>query len=429
MASYNRTKNKNQEGNFMKKAARIVASLILAGAMSAVAMADNDFEFKGYARAGATYNSSLNAINTGLFEPDTGDANNVGRLGIGENNFLEAELIKNFKAGKTWAKSHIMFAHSTTDTPSWSGSVAVRQAFVEMGGLSIAPNATFWAGKRFYGRDDIHITDKYWRVFSGTGAGVQGLMNGNMDIAFVSGSSPQNEASGWTPIVDKNGGEVSNATLDVRYRIQKVGPGNLELEGALTMLPGNSDTNKSNADSGLQVAAIYGMNSFFNVASGFSKVAFQYGMDSAAGNVGDAQDGNNGADGDAMYRLTAFGLASVGENWQVMPAFVYEGKMPDQGEDTSVLSAVVRPVYKINDNVSMQFEAGYAMMDDGTDTYGEYKLTVAPTLKLDTNGFWNRPELRAFVTYVGQDKDLGDISRGSDGESELRFGTQAEVWF
>jgi maltoporin len=403
----------------LKRAAGV---MLLVAALSANVFADSDFEFKGYLRAGAVYNQNMNAINTGLFEPDSGDVNKIGRLGVGENNFLEAELVKNFKVGKSWAKAHIMFAHSTTDTPTFSGSTAVRQAFVEMGGMPLSPNATFWIGKKFNGRDDIHILDKYWRVQSGTGLGVQNILNGNMDISFVTGAN--------NGPADKDGGEVANATLDMRYRIQNAGPGTLELEGAYTILNGNSDTDVTNADNGLQVAAIYGMNSFFNLASGFSKAAVQYGINSAAGNVGDAQDGNNGKDGDAMYRLLAYGLANVGENWQIMPSVVYESKMPDAGKDTSVLSLAVRPVYKINNNISLQIEGGYAIEDNGTDSYSKYKITAAPTMKLDTNGFFNRPELRVFVTYIGQDKELGKVSRGAgDDESEIRFGSQAEVWF
>ncbi len=188
----------------LKRAAGV---MLLVAALSANAFADSDFEFKGYLRAGAVYNQSMNIINTGLFEPDSGDVNKIGRLGVGENNFLEAELVKNFKAGKTWAKAHIMFAHSTTDTPTFSGSTAVRQAFVEMGGMPMSLNATFWVGKKFNGRDDIHILDKYWRVQSGTGLGV---LNGNMDISLVTGAN--------NGPADKDGGEVANATDESEIR-------------------------------------------------------------------------------------------------------------------------------------------------------------------------------------------------------------------
>lgn len=432
----------------MKKAARIVASLILAGAMSAVAMADNDMEFKGYARSGALYNTQLGSVGSV-------DLNNIGRLG-NENDspYMEAELVKNFKAGKSTGKYHIMLAHGNGGKGTWTEAVAVRQCFVEMTGLSIAPTATVWAGKRFYGRDDVHITDKYWRNMSGTGAGVTGLLGNTLDLAMVNGGNP------GIGLKDKSG-DVSNVTFDARYKLPKMGPGVLELEGALTLLNGADDTKAGNGDesasNGIQGAAIYGMSSFFNVGSGFSKVALQYGMNAAAGNVGDTEWGikakddigtdNSGKmnvsyDGASMLRFSAFGVTDLGK-WQVMPAFYYEYKAVDCDitnanlvDNKSVISATIRPEYVVSDNFVLAFEAGYALIENNNFVKkadgGEYKLTVAPTLKLDSTGFWNRPELRAFVSYVGKDKDLGGIytnDKGTAETSEMRIGTQAEVWF
>ena len=34
--------------------------------------------------------------------------------------------------------------------------------YAEGKGFDIAPNATFWIGKRFYGRADVHIVDTFY---------------------------------------------------------------------------------------------------------------------------------------------------------------------------------------------------------------------------------------------------------------------------
>jgi maltoporin len=44
---------------------------------------------------------------------------------------------------------------------------------------------TFWAGQRYYRRDDIHIHDFYWRDFTGIGAGVEGINIGDSKLAVA----------------------------------------------------------------------------------------------------------------------------------------------------------------------------------------------------------------------------------------------------
>src|ERR1700758_5711369 len=54
----------------------------------------------------------------------------------------------------------------------------VEQAYVEMKGVDIAPQALFWMGKR-RDRDDVHIVDTFFTNMSGVGAGIE-----NIDVGF-----------------------------------------------------------------------------------------------------------------------------------------------------------------------------------------------------------------------------------------------------
>ncbi|MGL5950379.1 MAG: carbohydrate porin, partial [Cetobacterium sp.] len=59
-----------------------------------------------------------------------------------------------------------------------------------------------------------------------------------------------------------------------------------------------------------------------------------------------------------------------------------------------------------------------------------YKLTFAPTFKLDTNQFWARPEIRTYVSYLGyRDEFKSEGIKEKDSEKGLTVGVQAEVWF
>jgi maltoporin len=69
-----------------------------------------------------------------------------------------------------------------SDWSSTSGSgadFALRQFNVQAKGvLGFAPEATLWAGKRYYQRHDIHISDFYYWNISGAGAGIEGIQAG-----------------------------------------------------------------------------------------------------------------------------------------------------------------------------------------------------------------------------------------------------------
>ncbi|MFL6628960.1 MAG: carbohydrate porin, partial [Vitreoscilla sp.] len=59
-----------------------------------------------------------------------------------------------------------------------NNNYGIEQAYVEMKGVDIAPQALFWMGKR-RDRDDVHIVDTFFTNMSGVGAGVE-----NIDAGF-----------------------------------------------------------------------------------------------------------------------------------------------------------------------------------------------------------------------------------------------------
>jgi maltoporin len=401
------------------KTGRAIALLAVTAALTTTTVfADNAFEFKGYTRAGVLYNSSLKYV-------DGVDKEHVGRLGNESDLYVEAELIKSVKAGQTWSKYHLLMAGGTTNFPTWDDAASglhIRNAFVEIGGAEFAPSATFWVGKRFYGRDDIHITDVYWRDMSGTGAGVQGLVDGALDIAIINGNSIGNYE-----------GRNTNANIDVRYRTEM----GLEFEGVLGLRGDASKINAGSEDMNFQLGVIYSMSNFFGIGAGFSRTALQFGVNTQSWALGKCEWNDGAPDGDNSLRFVSYGVTEMGD-WQIMPEVVFEMDMPDDSnlDNTWNASLGVRPVLVINNNFALAFEGAvglYKENDDKTgknkDTTTRYKFTVAPTLKVDTTGFWNRPELRAFVSFVGQDKDLGKLSADGKDETEVRFGFQAETWF
>ncbi len=84
----------------------------------------------------------------------------------------------------------------------------------------------------------------------------------------------------------------------------------------------------------------------------------------------------------------------------------------------------------------MVAEAGYMQKKpDGSPTQKLAKFTLAPTLSTGP-GFWNRPELRLYVTTArwnsaaNASAGAGGLTGLADGKTRgTSVGAQAEIWF
>ena len=387
------------------------------------------FEFHGYARAGMLIDQ----------EGDKGSAFQRApkkyRLGNESDTYAEAELVKNFNVGDAKGSFHYMLAFGTENWNSWSEiDIATRQVYADITPLG---GPTYWIGKRFYAREDIHINDYYFKDFSGTGAGVQGIKlgNGSLDLALIGTTPLDFENMSKTDKVSRN-----EYTLHGKYF---TGPWSFE---AATHYMSDADKDyygnklEESAVWGAQGAVNYNLPGFYGSQQGWSKVVLQlgYGLGAGDGLGGSAAWGGEREDTLSVNLLT-FGQSNLTDNLQIMPEFGYRYDNNYSGEDVSRhwITTGVRLVNPITKHFAMQYEAGldYVMAKEkGEESLdaGLFKFTIAPTIKLDTSNFWGRPELRAFVTYgqgFGDDKYIRTNNDGKAEQSGVNFGFQAEVWF
>lgn len=378
-----------------------------------MAVTNIGFNYNGYARSGYVMNTNGGAASNRL--PSS------FRLGNETDTYFENIFSKKWtKDDGSWMKAEFLLAHSSGQDTNWEEGLAVREAFVEGGGFDFAPNLTFWAGDRFYGRSDIHITDFYWRDFSGYGAGVQGINLGSakLDIAFIG-------RSGWDGNVFENVGEQSQQNIDIRIKDIAFAGGNLEFE--LTPSWSKGDENEATAEdqTGFQLAGIYNTTNFYGLTDGFTTTAIQYGEELGA-SLGSVNGMGNGEDQSA-FRFLTYGLANVNDSWDIMPQFVYN--LNDDGtNDTSEIVTGARFTNYITKNFAMQYELGFNYKDpDNADKEKVAKFTVAPTIKWDSS-FWSRPELRVFLTYA-KGNDAAGFADEYDDNSGMNYGMQMEVWW
>jgi maltoporin len=280
---------------------------------------------------------------------------------------------------------------------------------------------TLWAGKRFYQRQDVHITDFFYWDTSGYGLGAENVNVGPGKLSYA---------------IFRNSSSQTSATTrhDIRF-------GGLQLPGGFgdltfgLMYNKADTTSTTNNKSGLAVNVQHFMG---GVLGGFNKFAVQYGKGSAS-NMAWAYPDNSAGSDKKTFRIVEQLQWQLSRDFSGMATLVHQ----DQKDNYKWTSFGVRPVWHISDYTKLQVELG---RDQVKPTSGDAtnrqtrtldKVTVAPTL-VAGRGFWARPEMRVFYTYAKWNaaaRDLwGGVAGGTGGvfgssTNGSTYGFQVEGWW
>ncbi len=410
----------------------ISAAVIMAlGSASASAV-----DFHGYFRSGVGVS-------------DNGDMQTlakqkVGRLGNEADTYTEIELDQEVynKGGKTFTVQSMIAATSngSNDWESTAGAggadngadFALRQFNAQAKNLFGGDEVT-WVGKKYNQRHDIHITDFYYWNISGAGAGVEAIKAGpgQLSFAWVRNDRAASEGTNVTGALNVN-------TLDARYAgIPLWADGTLEVGADYAMVnPTDAqDKENTNLNDGVMLTAELTQG----IMGGFNKTVLQYGTEGYSKNFAFQGDGSwygaeakDGADG---YRIINHGAISMGDSWDLSHQVAYGvgNEMWTGNDNWETFSVVVRPVYKWNDTMKTIFEAGYSndKMNNtngtGTSTDNQ-KYTIAHAWGAG-KGFWARPELRVFASYLKANGQMRPDDKGVNQDDAINFGVQAEAWW
>ncbi|OOF34054.1 maltoporin [Salinivibrio costicola] len=434
---------------------------LIAAAVATAVTATSAFavDFNGYMRAGV-------GVSADGGQQVTFQKNKIGRLGNEGDIYGEVQLGKEVynNDGKTFYVDS-MLAMTSNGSNDWEGTAAncglatndsggdivkcandaefaLRQLNVRAQGvLDFAPEATLWAGKRYYQRRDIHISDLYYWNISGAGAGIEGIEAGpgQLSLAWVRNDRNDNfklgeNNNGDTPDTGNEGSAVNVNTLDARYAgIPLWENGSLEVGINYALVHDTDAASQAAKDAKNGVMLTSELTQ--GLADGFNKTVFQYGTEGYSKSFAFYGDGSwYGAEaksGASGYRLINWGVVGLGDDWELGHQLLYGvGEEMWDGQDKwKAMSAVMRPVYKWNQNSKTIFEAGYSVDDnDGNkDKYG--KFTVAQAWSAGSS-FWARPEIRLYASYLNSDK--ADNSKSFDNrtsDDSLQFGVQVEAWW
>jgi len=314
------------------------------------------------------------------------------------------------------------------------------QSFIRYGN-AFGDGVHAWLGRRFYDRKDIHMNDYFWLNTSGNaeiGGGVEGIPLGMGRLSVAAFDNDAEELSDRLGVATDTK-DLHTYALDVRYKeIPTFKNGHINFWGMLAHRPKEAAINYG-TENGFGVGLWHEQDSVLNASMTTAALYRQ----------GSAIDGVNKAGG---YNLTDAYTVEVNNSllvesredyaiqWATVLRHENRGVNGTGGGDTiSWASTGVRPVFFLNDYVSLATELGVDYVDN--DVLGVNgalgKGTIAVQLQKE-KGYYARPSLRLFATGASWSDDFrGLVANGSpasattyaDDTSGYTFGVQLETWW
>jgi maltoporin len=300
---------------------------------------------------------------------------------------------------------------AATDAALKSSSMGIAQMYVEGKGYDIAPDTTFWAGKRYHHRQDVHIVDVQFTDLSGVGAGFDTPLGAaKLGLAWFK--------------TDANATDSGNRFNVDLFDIPANEGGKLRFVGTYT------DGRFAGGHKGLGLMAMHYQEGPFG---GSNILWVQYARGSA---------GLNGNFGSLTADSNTQGLRILdGYTWQMgrfggqALALWEQDKAPDalgvvRKQTNTSLGG--RLTYGVTKNFKLLGELGHSTIKpEASAMQTLIKLTFAPALSIGPK-FYDRPELRLYVTHARWNSAAGNVTGQSafaGKTSGTSVGAQIEAWY
>lgn len=406
----------------MKKIKRLGLAVSLASFAMPVAV--QALDFNGYVRSGV--GESSGSTSQACFQLP--GAPSKFRLGNECEQYAELGLRHNLLTlndGSVLSVEGMAALYNEYDhTPRFTGDhgfARVVQAYAEWSKMPALNGGSLWAGRRFYKRNDIHISDFYYWNQSATGAGIEDMEIGGLKYSYAFSRKDSVFQKEYINRHDFNvGGFKSNPDGEVMFGVSYI-----------------DDPDQSDSNSGWAVTAQHEQVGFLGGSNTFA-VQYGEGPGTGLGYTGDVTLGSS----DKSWRVVEF------FDWQVSPRFsgqfqaVYQKDKRRDGGNQDWISVGVRPVYALTDQFKLVAEVGHDQIDAPEGTRKLTKFTVAPTWSPAGTDFWSRPEVRLYYTYaqwndaaqqaanlIAAGSALSDTGAFGNAQHGSNFGVQVEYWW
>jgi maltoporin len=404
------------------------------------------FRFKGYMRSGFGVDSDGKGQQP--FQAPLAGAKY--RLGNEAETYLETTFLYGANSegenpGYFDTRVRLAYVTPTSQSSSFDTTFSLREAYaVARRVWTKQPTATFWAGERFYDRQDVHINDFYYRDPSGFGGGVEDVALGErakLAVAWIGGTQDELESSG-VPAEDRF--RFNKNTVDVK--LYGFGLGRIRTSIAVDLSRFAGDEDKSGGEP-ITIEDDFGASTTgileLPFTGGRNKLAVQYGQGAAYDfrsvvqkPVGRTFQPGEHVDIDDLwqFRIVNDFLLEQRGPWALQGVVVYQELDNGAASNSRIrwVSLGARPVRKLNRFFSLAVEAGWDHTEQGDLPSGSlFKLTVAPQITPEFK-FLRRPSLRAFATWAHwSDAFRGQIAAANDRTSVrgTAVGVQMETWW
>ncbi len=406
----------------MKKAKSLGFVAVLAGIATPFAV--QALDFNGYVRSGVGDSSSSGS--QACFQlPGAPSKFRLGNeceqyaeLGLRQDLFTLAD-------GSVLSIEGMAALYNEYDhTPKFTGDhgwARMVQAYAEWSKVPALNGGSLWAGRRFYKRNDIHISDFYYWNQSATGAGIEDMEIGGLKYSYAFSRKDSVFQDNYINRHDFNvGGFDSNSGGELEFGVSYI-----------------DEPDQSDANSGWAVTAQHKQIGFLGGSNTFA-VQYGEGPGTGLGYTGDVTLGSS----DKSWRVVEF------FDWQVTPRFggqfqaVYQKDKRQGGGDQDWISVGVRPVYAFSQQFKLVAELGHDQIDAPEGTRKLTKFTIAPTWSPAGREFWARPEVRLYYTYaqwneaaqeaanlIAAGSALSDTGTFGGDRHGSNFGVQVEYWW
>jgi maltoporin len=375
--------------------------------------------------------------------------------GLGGNTMkyrLGNECDSYFEGGTTWdfnkpgddgvVFTGTLWANEFSPSSTYGSSLGLAKAYIEAKNLDFLGGGVLWVGERYYYRPDIHMLDLQFINLNGTGGGVDNIAVGQGKFSYAILKDSDN-ASTMT-----SAGVLTATTAAVRqnfiYKGLPANPGaNIDIIASLITGQG---VNKNN---GYNITVLHKQDAF----GGGNTFGVQYGVGPGTG-IGPGGPGNDriGAAGstgaDSGVKRTRILDDLVIHPTEKFSAELVVVRQKDQGDgsagttpgSSTWTSFGVRPSYALARHIKLQAELGTdnVTFSSGAASQQLTKLTIAPTVALDANSYWSRPELRFYITHaVWNDAakaavnpaPAGGLNPQGNSTAGTSLGVQLEAWW
>lgn len=426
------------------KVALLIASIFTTGSAFAV-------DFHGYARTGTSTTASGGAqycyndpVDGAHYTGRLGDeCDTYGEIGLGQQ-YDSAEgakfyLDSMFSFQALYQGNDYQSLTNSTDKDS-RGDWALRQLNVTAKNvLKSAPDTTFWVGKRYYQRKDVHILDLYYLNNSGNGFGVEDISAGpgKISLAWIDGA--RKPAKGKS---DAQGEPViQTEKYDLRYQDLSLWQ---DASLNLAFIYGKADLTdiQDKVGENKQTGSFYSAELPHKIGNAENTFVLQYGQDALANTAFDNGNGTevntyNEWSGDLKdaYRTIYFGSTPLTKNIDIAYSALYaSGKTISQSAAETKpnrMSIVARPSYYWSSLTRTTLELGYTKSQLSTKSQSSDLSKVILAQELTPNiGLMARPSLRVYTgSFFGDVAESTRTAQQEGDKGEMRFGAQMEAWW